>query len=479
MNPLNRLSACECVAQLRSGHVSSVELVEAAYERIDEINPVVNALPLLCREQALQQAAAIDSARLNGEDVGTLGGLPVAVKDYNDVAGVATTYGSPLYNDYVPARSDATVEQLQRNGAIPIGKSNVPEWAGGHTFNPVYGSTANPWNLERSAGGSSGGSAVALATGMVPLATGNDLGGSLRTPSAFNGVVGMRPGPGIVPRGLRLPPFDTLWVEGPMARCVDDIALMLDAGAGLHADDPLSIPAIPGHYQEAIRTDLDNALRERGRPLRIAYSSDLGVLPVAAEVADICRGAAQQLAQSGADITEDIPDFTGVADAFQTLRGVLLATMMGDLLEQHRDAIAPEIIGNIELGQALQIDDICRAERTRQQLHNQLQQFFQHHDVLMCPTSSITAFPADQRYVTEIDGRPLNSYIDWFAITFVLTMTSCPVISVPCGLSADGLPIAVQLMGRPRGEARLLQVAKWFEELIGFQHRLPIDPLKN
>jgi amidase len=475
MNPLNRLSACQCVEQLHSGDVCSVELVKAAFERVDEVNPVVNALPLLCREQAIQQAAEIDSARLKGEPVGTLGGLPIAVKDYNDVAGVATTYGSPLYKDYVPTRSDATVEQLQRNGAIPIGKSNVPEWAGGHTFNPVYGSTANPWNLTRSAGGSSGGSAVALATGMVPLATGNDLGGSLRTPSAFNGVVGLRPGPGIVPRGMRLPPFDTLWVEGPMARCVDDIALMLDAGAGLHADDPLSLPATPGHYQQATRSGLDKVESELGRPLRVAYSSDLGVLPVATEVADLCSRAAQQFAQAGADITDDIPDFTGVTDAFQTLRGVLLATMMGDMLQQHRDAIAPEIIGNIELGLALQADDIFRAERVRHKLHSQIHAFFQHHDVLVCPASSITAFPADQRYVTEIDGKPLNNYIDWFAITFVLTMTSCPVISVPCGLSADGLPVAVQLMGRPRGEARLLQVAKLFEELIGFQ-QLPIDP---
>lgn len=468
MNPLSQLSATECVARLKNGDVSSEDLVRASVERIDEVNPEINALPLVCAERAIAQAKQADQRRTRGDNDTLLGGLPIAVKDYNDVGGVVTTYGSPLYRDYVPEHSDATVQMLEASGAIPIAKSNVPEWAGGHTFNPVYGATRNPWNQSRSAGGSSGGSAAALATGMVWLATGNDLGGSLRTPSAFNGVVGFRPGPGIVPRGLRLQPFDTLWVEGPMARNVEDCALMLEAGAGHHLDDPLSVKASPGQYTEAVR--------HAEPPHRIGFSTDLGIVPMAQEVAGICETAVKRFAGDGIEVSNDIPDFSGATDGFQTLRGVLLGTMMGELLETHRDQIAPDIIGNVELGINLNSNDVFVAERTRWELYKRVARFFETHDALICPTASIEAFPADQPYVTEIDGQALQSYIDWFAITFALTMTACPVISVPCGLTAEGLPVAVQIMGKPRHEAELLGIAKCFEQSAGFNTRLPLDP---
>ena len=282
--------------------------------------------------------------------------MPIAVKDYNDVGGAPTTYGSPLYADYVPEQSDATVQTLEGNGAIPIAKSNVPEWAGGHTFNPVYGTTKNPWDNSKSAGGSSGGSAAALASGMTWLATGNDPGGSLRTPAAFNSVVGLRPSPGVVPRGLRLQPFDTLWVEGPMARNVTDVALMLDAGSGHHPDDPLSFKS-SGRYRESITT--------AAKSTRVAFSPDLGVVPVAKEVANLCERAANQFNAIGVDVTNDIPDFSGVLDAFQTLRGILLGTMMSELLAEHREKIAPEIVGNIELGMNVTSAQLFEAERTR------------------------------------------------------------------------------------------------------------------
>ena len=331
----------------------------------------------------------------------------------------------------------------------------------------MHGITRNPWNTGRSAGGSSGGSAAALASGQVWLATGNDLGGSLRTPAGFNGVVGLRPGPGVVPRGARLQAFDTLWVEGPMARNVADVALMLDAGAGHDPDDPLSFePA--GSFVAA----LDGA----HAPARVAFSPDLGIVPIAREISDIAASALGQLAKAGVDVTGEVPDFTGALDAFQTLRAVLLGTMMGELVETHRDRIAADIVGNVERGFRVTPDMLFEAERVRWELYHRMTAFFETHDLLICPSASIAAFPVEQSYVTEIDGQPCETYIDWFAITFALTMTSCPVVSIPCGFTADGLPVGLQIVGRPRGEAALLGAAKWIEDLFGIAGKLPIDP---
>jgi amidase len=384
------------------------------------------------------------------------------------VSGVRTTYGSPIYSNHVPSESDATVARLEQNGAIPIAKSNVPEWAGGHTFNPVFGTTRNPWNTNMSAGGSSGGSAAALATGMVWLATGNDLGGSLRTPAAFNGVVGLRPGPGIVPRGKRLQPFDTLWVEGPMARNISDLALMLDAGVGHVKEDPLSFSNTGLLYT--------SALKNNGHPKRVAFSKDLNVVNVSRDIAEITKKSAQKLTQMGLEITDETPDFSGVLEAFQTLRAVLLGTMMGPLLEEHRDRIAPEIVGNVERGFEVTPQTLFEAKRIRWQLYQKMIDFFETHDYLICPAASIAPFPIEQRYVTEIDGQPCKTYIDWFSITFALTMTSCPVLSLPCGFTEKGLPVGLQIVARPRGEAELLRDGFRMEEIFGMAVKLPINP---
>ena len=358
--------------------------------------------------------------------------------------------------------------RLERNGAIPVAKSNVPEWAGGHTFNPVFGITRNPWDTRLSAGGSSGGSAAALASGQVWLATGNDLGGSLRTPASFNGIVGLRPGPGRVPRGARLPAFDTLWVEGPMGRCVSDVALMLDAGAGHDPDDPLSFDDPETLFLEE--------LEGTGLPKRVAFSPDLGVVPMAREVAGICERAALRFKDLGAEVTDEAPDFTGALEGFQTLRAVLFATLMGPILSQHRDRIAPEIIGNIERGLEITPDEVFAAERIRSALYHRVAAFFETHDLLICPAASITPFPVETPFVTEIDGKPCETYIDWFAITFALTMTACPVLSLPCGFTEAGMPVGLQIMGKPRGEAALLRAALRFEECLGCAGQLPIDP---
>lgn len=463
---LHNLTATEAVAALRSGELRPTELVEAAIARIEAVDTEVNALPIRCFDRALEQAKALEAS---GSDhaAPSLAGLPIAVKDYNDIGGVRTTYGSPIFAENVPPVSDATVARLERNGAIPVAKSNVPEWAGGHTFNPVSGLTRNPWHLGRSAGGSSGGSGAALASGQVWLATGNDLGGSLRTPAGFNGIVGLRPSPGVVPRGTRLQAFDTLWVEGPMARNVSDVALMLDAGVGQDMFDPLSFdPSEP----------FVSAVEKSEPPRRIGFSPDLGIVPMAREIRDIASTAVGGLGRQGVDVTTDTPDFTGALDAFQTLRAVLLGTMMGDLLQTHRDRIDVDIIGNVEKGFAVTPDQLFAAERLRWQLSQRMARFFETHDLLICPSASIEAFPVEQKYVTEIDGVACATYIDWFAITFALTLTACPILSIPCGFTANGLPVGLQLVGKPRGEADLLRAAKWIEDQFGIAGQLPIDP---
>ncbi|MBT6273766.1 MAG: amidase [Chromatiales bacterium] len=465
-NELTQLTATQAVAGLRQRKIGALELVDAAIERIEAVDGEINSLPIHNFEKA--RATAIRHDNAPGDDnPRSLLGLPIAVKDYNDVKGLLTTYGSPMFADNVAAESDPTVTRLQENGANVIAKSNVPEWAGGHTFNPLFGTTRNPWNTALSAGGSSGGSGAALAAGLVWLATGNDLGGSLRTPASFNGVVGLRPSPGVVPRPTRLLPFDVLWVEGPMGRCVSDVAMMLDAGCGEHPEDPLSFDPTGPLYQKSLNGPA---------PSRVAFSPDLGVVPMTRSVADMCLRATHQFASLGTEVTTDAPDFTGAVDGFQTLRALLIASMMGPLLDEHRERIAPEIIGNIERGLNLGVDEILKAERDRAELVRRMERFFDSHDCLVCPAASITPFPVEQRYVEEIDGQPCQTYIDWFSITFAITMTGCPSLSLPCGLSDDGLPIGMQLIGKPRGERALLRAAHQLEGLLGMSDKVPVVP---
>ena len=467
-NELIALSASEVRRQLDRGDLSPLDVFNAVAERIAAVNPIVNALPTLCLEAAHDRAAQLTKDQVPVAKRGALWGLPLAVKDYNDLAGVKTTYGSPIFATNVPNISDATVAQLEAAGAIPVGKANVPEWAGAHTFNPVFGHTLNPWNRNMSAGGSSGGSAVALATGMVFLATGNDLGGSLRVPASFNGVVGLRPSPGRVPRGQRLPSFDTLWVEGPMGRCVEDVALMLDGGAGQHPDDPLSFDSPHRSFREQ--------LGDTGLPKRVAFSPDLGAVPMEPEIATICANAAQRFTELGADVHLVSPDFSGVIDAFQTLRAHLFAGMMEPLLKTHRKLIAPEIIWNIEKGLALSAANVRDAERVRTRITQQMATFFEQYDLLLCPTVSVPPFPRELRYVEEIAGQATDTYIDWIAITFAITMTGCPALSLPVGVTASGLPVGLQVIGRARGEGDLLRACHHMESIFNLTSHVPIHP---
>ena len=463
------LRAIQVVDLLKRKDISPLDLVEASIKRIEAVDTGINALPMRRFEQAREEAKRI-SYDLEIQNPRSLHGLPIAVKDYNDVAGTPTTYGSPIFRDHIPKRSDATVQKLQNNGAIVMAKSNVPEWAGGNTFNPVYGATRNPWNLNLSVGGSSGGSSAALASGQVWLATGNDLGGSLRTPASFNGIVGLRPTPGLVPRAKRLHASDLLWVEGPMGRCVEDVALMLCAGAGHMPDDPLSF--------EGDGVLLSELLLKTTLPQRVAFSKDLGEVAIEPEIARICESSLQKLSAMGTEITGDIPDFRGVMEGFQTLRALLLAVMMQPIIEEHRDLIAPEIIDNIERGFKLDVHDIIKAEQIRAGIFHAMMTFFETHDFLICPAASVAPFPVEDRYVKEINGQTCKTYIDWFSITFLITMTACPTVCIPCGFTQSGLPVGIQIVGKPRGEAQLLSFARQFEESLGIYTRLPVQPNK-
>lgn len=469
MTELWRLSATEAVALLRAGEVSPLEMVEAAAARIEAVEPRVNALPIRFLDAAREEARRFPPPGAAGPDhPGWLAGLPVAVKDYNDVGGQRTTCGSPLFADHVAPADDLTVATMRARGAIPVAKSNVPEFAGSHTFNTVFGVTRNPWSLRRSAGGSSGGAAAALAAGEVWLANGSCLGGSLRIPASFCGVVGLRPSPGVVPRGAGLPAFDHLWVEGPMARTVPDVALFLDAQAAQSRHDPLSRPPPAAPFAQA--------LRGARPPRRVGFSPDLGLLRVDPEVAAICRAGAARFAEMGAAVEEAAPDFSGAVEAFQALRALMFAGVRGDLLTRHRDRIAPEIVWNIEKGLALTAEEVLRAERLRHALFRRVAAFFETHDLLALPTVAVPPFPVEQRYPAEIGGVPATSYIDWMALTFAVTLTACPALSLPCGATREGLPVGLQLVGPPHGEAALLGAAALLEAALGLAAAVPRDP---
>lgn len=462
-----RLTACQAVDGLKSGKVSPLDLIDAALARIAATNPAVNSMVTLAEDRARGQAKALMTKK--PAERGLLAGLPIAVKDLNDVAGVRTTYGSPIFADNVPKKSDIMVETLEGNGAIPLGMSNTPEFgAGANTFNEVFGETLNPWDTRLNAAGSSGGSAVALATGQVWLATGSDLGGSLRTPASFCSVVGLRPSPGRVAAGPGELRYDTLAVDGPMARNVEDVALMLDAMTGWNIESPISLPK----PDEAFLT----ATRRRQRPKRVALCLDPAHLPIEPEVKAICREAAERLAQENLDIAEASPDFAGVGEAFQTLRAVDYAATMRPLLDRHRDKLKAEVIWNAEKGLALTPDQIGRAQLRRSKLYGDIVAFFRDFDLLILPAAPILPRDVKERWPREINGVKLDNYVEWLKLAALITMTSCPSLAIPAGFSADGRPVGIQVVGKPRGEAALLSAALVFEEILGLKDAVPIDP---
>src|SRR4249919_3050137 len=435
---------------VRRREISARELLELHLARIAERNPQLNAIVSLDEERARAGAAEADAATARGDAAGPLHGLPFAFKDTHDVAGWRTTYGSPLFADHVPDRDDLVVARIRAAGAVPIGRTNVPEFAAGsHTFNTVFGTTLNPVDPTRSAGGSSGGAACALRAGMVPLADGSDMGGSLRNPASFCGVVGLRPSLGRVPSW----PTDNLWettgTSGPLARNVGDVALLLSVIAGPDARVPTAL-ADPGTaFAPPLAGDL--------RGLRVALSPDLGgLLDVDREVARVVEEAGARFAGAGADVEPAHPDLAEAEDTFRTLRAWLFQAGFGELLAAHPDACKRSLADNIRAGEALTGADVARAYAQRTALTERMRQFFGAYDVLVLPTSQVPPFPADQEYPAAINGRPMTTYLDWMRSAYVITVTGCPAISVPAGTTQDGLPVGVQIVAPFGADRRLL-----------------------
>lgn len=467
MNELLRQHACDIVDRLQAGEVTPHDLLDALEERIGEVDGEVNALPTRCFDRARRQADELMARPL--AERGRLAGLPVPIKDLTDVAGVRSTQGSPIFANHVPANSDLLVEHLEKNGAIVYAKSNTPEFgAGANTFNEVFGATLNPWNRSRSAAGSSGGAAVALATGMAWVAHGSDMGGSLRNPASFCGVVGMRPSPGRVARTRLTRLEGLLSVEGPMARTVEDTGLLFDAMIGEEPADPVSLPWDGRSFLAAARSGW--------RPRRVAVTRDLGLTPVDPEVADIVMAAARRFAEAGVIVEEDHPDLNEAHECFQTLRAMSFAVAGAPLLEKHRDKLKPEIVWNIEKGLKLTPSDIVRAEHQRAAMFHRTLAFFDAYDLLLTPATIVAPYPVEQRFVEACAGRRFSNYVEWLAIAYAITLVACPAISIPAGFTAEELPVGVQLVAPPRGEARLLAGARLLEDILGLRGMTPIDP---
>ena len=448
--------AAELARRLHARELSARELLDAYLDRIGRVNPELNAIVTLAEEQAARQAAEADKAAVRGAALGPLHGLPIAVKDLADTAGIRTTYGSPLFADHVPDADAPHVAALRSAGAVIIGKTNTPEFgAGSQTFNPVFGVTRNPWNPLLTPGGSSGGAAAAVAAGLLPFADGSDLAASVRNPAAMCAVFGLRTTPGLV--GSEDPErddvFDPLGVVGPIARTAGDAALLLSALRGRDPGLPLARPGAAAADAER-GPSFDSVAG-----LRIAWSASLGGLPVEPEVTRVLGQARATLAGAGAIITDAEPSLADADEVFQVLRGVRMAGSFGPLLRSHRDQLKDMLVWNIEYGLALTAAQIAAAQRRRSAIFGRMKAFLRDYDVLATPTVQVLPFGTEHDWVTEIDGVPQETYIDWLRSCSRITVTAHPAVSVPAGLSAGGLPAGLQLVGRYGTDERLLSIA--------------------
>jgi amidase len=450
-------TARQMLAALSSREISCSELMDLHLARISQRNPELNAIVSLDEERARDGASEAD--RTPYDERGPLHGLPWAFKDTHDVAGWLTTKGSPLLADNVPDRDELVVERIRRAGAVPIGKTNVPEFAAGsHTFNTIFGTTRNPVDPTRSAGGSSGGAACALASGMVPLAEGSDMGGSLRNPASFCGVYGLRPSRGRVPSWPSENQWEALGTSGPMARNVDDLALLLSVLAGPDARVPLALGDPGATFAPPAMGSL--------RGLRVAVSTDLGgLIEVDAEVTAVVEATADGLAAAGARVAAAEPDLSLGEDTFRTLRAWSFQAGFRDLLAEHPDEFKPSLADNIRAGEGLGGADVARAYQQLTALGETARVFFESYDVLLLPTSQVPPFPADQEYPADINGQPMATYLDWMRSAYLVTVTGCPAISVPAGQTSGGLPVGVQLVATHGADRRLLEVAAAVEAL--------------
>ncbi len=461
MSGLCATPARELVRLMVRREVSAVEVMKAHLARIEEVNPRLNAIVTLRPEETLlADAAKADRVVAAGETLGPLHGLPVAHKDLTLTQGIRTTFGSPIFADFVPDEDALIVERLRAAGAISIGKTNTPEFgAGSQTFNPVFGPTRNPWDETKTCGGSSGGAAVALAAGMVPLADGSDYGGSLRNPASFCGVVGFRPSPGRVPVWPDETPWFPVPVQGPMARSAADAALMLSAIAGPDPRAPLSLAEPGAVFRQPLARDFAG--------VRVAWSTDFGGVPFDPRVPAALAPARRTLEGLGCAVEDAAPDMEGAALAFDRWRAWYFEFQWGPLLDRHREAMKDTVIWNIEQGRALDAPALGEATRCWTALLRRMHTFFDRHEFLALPVSQVPPFDLTVEYPTEIAGVPMKTYTDWMASCAWVSLLGCPAVSVPAGTTPEGLPVGLQIVGRPRGDFGVLQLADALE------HELP------
>ena len=460
------LSAREAVALLRKREISSEELLAASEQRTEQVNGDVNAIVTTCYDRARDK---VSSVAKSSDEPGWLAGLPIGIKDLSAVEGVRTTMGTPGYADRISVKNDAIVDILESRDGLVVGKTNTPEMgAGGNTFNAVFGCTRNPWDTGKNAGGSSGGAAVSLATGEVWLSHGSDLAGSLRTPAAYCGVVGMRPSPGRAFGGPGTMGFSGEGLSGPMARSVEDCALFLDAMCGYDERAPLSLPAPTQSFQSAVE--------EASASIRIGYAPTLnGFAPVETEIEQIMRSALEAVQGEGAVVSEECPDMAGLYDSYITLRAMTWMALPGREPEAVQKHYKATLADNIEVGRRLTIDQVADANLNRTVLYHSMREFLHNHDVLACAVVGLEPTAVEVEFPTEVAGEPMSDYIDWLRFSFLATTTGLPAVSVPCGFTKSGMPVGIQLIGPPRGDAKVLQVARVLEQVLDLGTG-PIDP---
>ena len=461
------MTAVEMVNCLRFGDLSARQIMVAHLDQIKRINPKVNAIVTLCAEEAMKQAAVADEALVhNRKEVGPLHGLPIAHKDLTLTKGIQTTFGSPVFQDFIPDQDGLIIERLKQAGAITVGKTNTPEFgAGSQTYNEVFGETLNPYDISKTCGGSSGGAAVALACGMQPIADGSDMGGSLRNPASFCNVVGFRPSPGRVPVWPSLTGWFPISVQGPMARTVADVSLVLSAIAGPDPRSPISISESGDVFKQSLDRDFSG--------VHIAWSQDLGEFPVDKRITKAIEGQKSVFESIGCVIIDDQPDFTDADEIFKIWRAWHFELAYAELLETHRDQLKDTVIWNIEEGQKLSGVEIGRAEIKLTQLYQRIREFMEKSEFLVLPVSQVPPFDIRQRYVTEINGVDMETYIDWMKSCYYISITGLPSISVPCGFTSEGLPVGIQIVGRHQDDFGVLQLAYAFEQSTGFWKQKP------
>ncbi|MBB6474495.1 amidase [Sphaerisporangium rubeum] len=457
------LSATEMLGLLRAREISAAELTEAHLRRIDEVNGQVNAVVTLSADRAMDEARRLDDDLARGVWRGPLHGLPIAFKDLTDTVGIRTTYGSRLFAEYVPREDALVVKRARAAGAVTLGKTNTPEFGtGSHTVNEVFGATRNPYDLTRSAGGSSGGAAAALACGMTALADGSDMGGSLRNPASFCNVVGLRPTPGRVPDFSRAAAWFTLGVPGPMARTVADAALLLSVIAGFAPTSPFAIREDGSAFAGPLQPGVEG--------MRIAWSPDLGGLPVDPRTAEVTARAPAVLTGLGATVEQVELNLSDAEDAFRTYRAWQYAATYGEL-DDH--LVGPNVRWNVEQGRKVTAADLARAERLRTRLFHRMSRFFDTYDLLIAPVSQVPPFPVEDPYVTEIDGTPMPDYLAWMRSAYWISVLHAPAASVPCGFTPEGWPVGVQMIARPFEDLTVLRAAHAFERATRHGERRP------